>query len=178
MDNNQNEQGTSLKIHNEKNNLLALIDDYSNKTTHNDKILVLTKYVEVSVRFLSVGEIDTMNEKYQAEIYVESKWPADDPKLTTYDPKVNWNPQLYVENALQDVKEQITYQITESSGSLIVTETRYLKGLLGLSHIKVYFWYLFIFLKGNFWERLELENFPLDIQGYKFDFHSAKFNSF
>ena len=129
MESNREEQGTTLKIHNEKNNLLALIDDFSSKTAHhNNKLLVLTKYVEVSIRFASIGEIDTMNEKYQAEIYIESKWLADDPKLTSYDPKINWNPQLYVENALQDVKEQITYQLTDLSDSLMVTETRYLKG--------------------------------------------------
>ena len=59
-----------------------------------------TKYVEISVCFLSFGEIDTMNEKYQAEILIESKWSLSKTSpgqiSSVYDPKEDWNPKLYV----------------------------------------------------------------------------------
>lgn len=107
--------------------------------------------VEISVLFLSIGEIDTMNEKYQAEICIEARWlyndpnnPPDSPSILHYDPSINWNPQLYVENALSDVKETISYRVIQSYDGYFVNEIRY--------------------LKGSFWERLELQTFPLDIQ--------------
>ena len=88
----------------------------------------LTKYVEVYIRFLSFGEIDTMNEKYQAEILIESKWSLDG-DLSSYDPKIDWNPKLYVENALNDVKESISYQSFKVADELIIIESRYIKGI-------------------------------------------------
>jgi hypothetical protein len=94
---------------------------------------LINKLVEVSIRFLSIGEIDTMNEKYQAEILIESKWNLDD--LLTYDPKVDWNPKLYVENALNDCKEQITYQSFHDGTCLTIIETRYIKGIIKLIHL-------------------------------------------
>ena len=87
------------------------------------------KFVEVNVRFLSFGEIDTMNEKYHAEIIIESKWTENE-KLIEYDPKIHWNPMLYVENALGDVKEKVNYEIIKSDQDFVITEIRYLKGEL------------------------------------------------
>jgi len=98
------------------------------KSRINSDSLVNNKLVEVSIHFLSIGEIDTMNEKFQAEILIESKWNLDD--LTDYDPKLNWNTKLYVENALQDCKEQITYQHFIDDSCLTIIESRYLKGIL------------------------------------------------
>ncbi|CAF0930392.1 unnamed protein product [Brachionus calyciflorus] len=111
----------------------------STKSNANNNI----RNVEVFVKFLSIGEIDTMNEKYHAELLIESKW-LEDSQIIEYDPKINWNPKLYIENALPDVRENISYSISRYFDNTFVTETRY--------------------LKGSFWERLELQKFPLDIQ--------------
>ena len=54
------------------------------------------KNVEITVCFLSFGEIDTMNEKYQAEILIEAKWTLFQECDSHYDPKTDWNPKLYV----------------------------------------------------------------------------------
>ncbi|CAF0851841.1 unnamed protein product [Brachionus calyciflorus] len=99
--------------------------------------------VHVRVEFARVGEIDTMNEKYQAEINVEAKWASQD-NFTTYDPKVNWNPKLYIENAIQEPKDAARYTVSSEAGATVITEVRN--------------------IKGAFWEKLELQNFPFDVQ--------------
>ena len=93
-------------------------------------------YVEVIIEFVKFGEIDTMNEKYQAEFNIESKWIENDNTIIKYDPKKHWNPQLYIENALQLTKEQINYEMErKADGTLWIIEKRNVKGI--------------------FWERLE-----------------------
>ena len=51
------------------------------------------KNVQVVIEFTRIGEIDTMNEKYQAEVIIESKW-VEKREMTTYDPDVDWNPKV------------------------------------------------------------------------------------
>lgn len=70
--------------------------------------------VQVAFEFVSIGEIDTLNEKFQAEVIIESRWKIEiaDEDLEDldlenyYDPRKFWNPLLYVENALA-VKEEV-----------------------------------------------------------------------
>jgi hypothetical protein len=115
--------------------------------------------------FLRIGEIDTLNEKYQAQVTIESRWPIeldkissnltyDEQKRLTYGKSVSlikysethWHPQLYVENALGDLKEQIRYsaKISKTDNQIYICEHRDVKGL--------------------FWEKLELQHFPSDVQ--------------
>jgi hypothetical protein len=118
------------------------MDDSSNtasQTTHiteNDR--AEAKVVHVMIEFLRIGEIDTMNEKYQAELYIESRWTDNSlveeelkgkSNLPIYDAKKHWNPQLVIENSLQEPKENIKYEVSkDNSGNLVVTEIRYVKG--------------------------------------------------
>ena len=51
------------------------------------------KNVQVVIEFTRIGEIDTMNEKYQAEVIIESKW-VEKREMTSYDPDVDWNPKV------------------------------------------------------------------------------------
>lgn len=106
-----------------------------------------------------------MNEKYQAQASIESRWSVDVNQLSSIlsendrkrlnDGKSvslpnytqsNWHPQLFVENALGDLKEQIRYSAKKSSHDnlIYVCEHRDIKGL--------------------FWEKLELHHFPSDVQ--------------
>lgn len=74
------------------------------------------------------------------------RWVENEP-IDVYDPKKDWNPKLYIENALQLSKEEITYKVTkvpQDPDHVFITEVRKVKGF--------------------FWERLELEHFPLDTQ--------------
>lgn len=52
--------------------------------------------VKVMIEFSKIGEIDTMNEKYNAEVFIEAKWETKE-LIEEYDHKKNWNPQLYIE---------------------------------------------------------------------------------
>ena len=110
--------------------------------------------VQVRVEFLNLGTIDTMNEKYEAEVKIISRW--EDKKSDFGDKKVfklekdkkfeYWHPDLFIENALSDkYVEEKTYTIKSLYyGVSEVTETRIAKGF--------------------FWERIELNEFPLDVQ--------------
>ena len=103
---------------------------------------VMNMKVEIVIEFVKIGEIDTMNEKYQAEFNIESKWIENDNTIIKYDPNKHWNPQLYIENALQLTKEQINYEIErKGDGTLWIIEKRNVKGI--------------------FWERLEYDIFSM-----------------
>ncbi|CAF1079592.1 unnamed protein product [Rotaria sordida] len=114
--------------------------------------------------FQRIGDIDTLNEKYQAQASIESRWLVELadflPILPLIDQNnlnqgksvslakyadVNWHPQLFIENAFGDLKEQIRYSAKKTSnGQVCICELRE--------------------IKGYFWEKLELHHFPSDIQ--------------
>ena len=48
-------------------------------------------FCQVVIGFLRIGEIDTMNEKFHAEIYIEAKWIDNSYEIGDYDPKKHWN---------------------------------------------------------------------------------------
>ena len=85
------------------------------------------RVVQVRIEFMSLGEVDTMNEKYQAEIRIKSRW-QDEEEIDEYDKTKHWNPKLFIENALDNVREEITYSVTRSDGKSTITETRISKG--------------------------------------------------
>jgi hypothetical protein len=143
--------------------------------------------VETRIVFLKIGQIDTRNERYDAEAFVESTWldnklydqlinkntdttstststtttttanknnnTNNDNKKTPnssfnkkiqkhplypqiqlvrnlvrnlstfeFDPLVNWTPQLYFENAIGELKEEITYSLEVVQKSSIIKE--------------------------------------------------------
>jgi hypothetical protein len=114
---------------------------------------------------INLGEIDTLNEKYQAQASIESRWSieldqllpnlsSDDQKRLTNGKSISlikyseshWHPQLYIENSIGDLKEQIRYsaKISKDDKQIYICEHRDIKGL--------------------FWEKLELYHFPSDVQ--------------
>ncbi|CAF2898641.1 unnamed protein product [Rotaria sp. Silwood2] len=106
--------------------------------------------IEVQVRcvFMRVGEIDTLNERYYAEILFEASWEEQKLKglqKKSFDPMVYWTPQLELVNGIGEIHDTITYSVRhDRQGIATVTE-----------HHK---------LKGTLWERMELQYFPLDVQ--------------
>lgn len=88
------------------------------------------KLIWVCIEFCSIGDIDTVNEKYQAEVKIKAKW-YDEGIIDEYDKKKHWYPKLFVENALDNVKEDIAYAVTKIGDKCMITETRIAKG---------YFW--------------------------------------
>lgn len=70
--------------------------------------------IEVRIRciFLRVGEIDTLNERYTSEIFLEASWFASDQKIgSKYDPQAgHFNPQLVVLNNIGDtLRHEVCY---------------------------------------------------------------------
>ena len=109
-----------------------------------------TATIDVYIRagYSKMYDIDTINQRFQAELIIESKWRDLNVKSVNDDlSKVVWRPELYIENSLNNLKEEISCKITyddDSKENVIVSEIRKVSGL--------------------FHEYLELENFPLDIQ--------------
>lgn len=103
----------------------------------------LGRPVNVSMKFERIGEIDSIREHFYAEVVLKLDWRLD-MKIKRYDKKKHWNPMVYIENSLNKLEEKINYILTDENDVTEVTEIRRIKGL--------------------FWERLELANFPIDIQ--------------
>jgi hypothetical protein len=101
--------------------------------------------VFIQVSYTKIYEIDTINQRFQAEAIIESKW--HDPSVTSADDKIDtdeiWTPGLYIDNAIKDLHEDISYKIVPDrvSKKFLICEMRKVRGI--------------------FWENLELENFPL-----------------
>ena len=68
-----------------------------------------------------------MNEKFQAEVKIESKW-LEYSEIASYDPNKNWNPLLFIENLIVTTSETVTYKMTKENGYNVITETRHAKG--------------------------------------------------
>ncbi|CAF0923982.1 unnamed protein product [Adineta steineri] len=133
--------------------------------------------VYVRLMFSRIGEIDTLNEKYQAQASIEARWqveidkllpdlsPEDQTRLTAGKSvsllkyaASHWTPQLYIENAIGDLKEQIRYTAKKyrQDNQVYVCEHRD--------------------IKGAFWEKLELHHFPSDVQDLSVSVGSMLYN--
>ncbi|BHF65114.1 hypothetical protein SprV_0200812300 [Sparganum proliferum] len=107
--------------------------------------------VEVRVVFLKIGEIDTLKEYYQADVFLQAKWrePKLDGKSQEYlsrtDLDLYWNPLCYVDNILSETKE-VRWLSTQTNpnGEVYIVDRRRVRGV--------------------FLETLELNDFPLDVQ--------------
>ncbi|RNA10090.1 Gamma-aminobutyric acid receptor subunit gamma-3 [Brachionus plicatilis] len=87
----------------------------------------IPKVVEIMVQFLRIGVIDTLNEKYHAEVKIISKWkPLEN--FNRYDRNRYWNPELFIENALEEPKESIRYALVNEGNERYVVEKRRIKG--------------------------------------------------
>ena len=87
------------------------------------------KIVEVLFQFCRIGEIDTLNEKFQGEIYIESKWVDKEVKNNHYDPKKMWNPELFIENAIQLTNVDVKYHVSKINDQLSqIVEVRHVTG--------------------------------------------------
>ena len=89
----------------------------------------LAKIVQINVEFIWFGSIDTVNERFQALVCIQSKW-YENTILEQYDSKLDWNPLLYIENAsYEKIKEDISYNISLENDKTLITETRFAEGI-------------------------------------------------
>ncbi|CAF0756733.1 unnamed protein product [Rotaria sp. Silwood1] len=125
----------------------------TSKTNENEieNYLIKKKPIEIRVRciFSRVGEIDTLNERYTAEIFFEASWYDEAHKIgARYDSQMgHFNPQLIVLNHFGDsLKHEKWYSINKTDQDHIIEITEHHK------------------IRGVFWERMELNHFPYDVQ--------------
>lgn len=86
------------------------------------------KLVEVRVEFITFGEVDTFNEQFKAHVLVRSRW-FEDGQIEEYDPKKDWNPKLFVDNAIPEkYYEEIRYKLQQMADRTEITEIRTCKG--------------------------------------------------
>ncbi|CAF1028908.1 unnamed protein product [Adineta steineri] len=134
------------------------------------------RIVRVRLVFIRIGEIDTLNEKYQADVYVEGKWTEairisnlnsqqqndllNENKAIRIEkelgPITDWRSQLYIENAIGQIGEQdVWFTITKKIVDKHETIPSSFVKVNICEHRR---------LKGVFWEKLELNHFPADVQ--------------
>lgn len=126
--------------------------------------------------FLKIGDIDTLNEKFMAEAFIEARWIDRDlsPSIK-YDPEEMWNPKLYVVNGLGELKQQVwfnQYSIAEfekmDKSQPLPSETTSPKPSSNVCLPSVAVGGCVVLerrrLSGQFWQTLDLKNFPADVQ--------------
>lgn len=86
------------------------------------------RVVHVEFECLKIGDIDTMNEKYYAEILFNINW-TENKMISEYDKKKDWNPMIIIDNIMGKADETIEYKtaINNSSGYTVLTEKRLIK---------------------------------------------------
>lgn len=120
--------------------------------------------VDIRVIFYKIGEIDTLNEKFYAEAYIEASWydPLNDGKIP-YDPKLHWNPELSILNYFGDLKEHkwhVQYPLINDSSATFST------GCVVYERRRI---------QGKFWQILNLKNFPTDVQNLTLCITTSKY---
>ncbi|CAF3630806.1 unnamed protein product [Rotaria socialis] len=139
------------------------------------------RIVRIRLVFIRIGEIDTLNEKYQADIYYEARWIElmnvsllnlttkqqgqllngnVTVRLNDFNRTIHWTPELFVENAIGQIGEQDTwFTIKKHVPSHVESSSPLLVRLEICEHRRI---------RGVFWEKLELNHvlilFPADVQ--------------
>jgi len=136
------------------------------------------KPVEVRTRvvFLKIEDVNTKNESFAAEVFIESCWEDNDLYKKLYDDKnvdkktaneelaklkydsnIHWSPELFVENAIGELKQETKHKFELIDRNSDTKSSRNIKDytILVIESRKI---------KGNFYERLELYDFPMDLQ--------------
>ena len=136
--------------------------------------------VEVRTVVLKVGNISTVHERFVAEAFIEATWiDLNLSPSTKYDRSLHWNPQLYVLNSISELKQHVWYnqyaigeyereirpnlrdlnETMRRSESVLdkvrEAETCGDKGCVIVERRRI---------SGQFWQTLDLKNFPADVQ--------------
>ena len=65
-----------------------------------------------------------IKERFQADVLVISRWVDNSIETSKFDPKNNWKPEIYIENAVANTKQEITYNIEKLNGNTFILEYR------------------------------------------------------
>jgi hypothetical protein len=125
-----------------------------------------TVNVFITISYTKILDIDTINQRFQAEAVIESNWVDPNIKSVSdsFDDKRMWKPDLYIENGIKDVREEVSYRIVPDSTKKweIFNGTSFKSDISGTEQR-----FMICEMRkvtGIFYENLELEDFPLDVQ--------------
>jgi hypothetical protein len=90
-----------------------------------------------------------LHEKFYAEVVIEARWLYDHATAS-------WNPNLYVKNALGDIKQEVACELVNSFDEPVHQDTKEEDDIIYVWEIRK--------VVGTFWEKLELNSFPADVQ--------------
>jgi hypothetical protein len=51
-------------------------------------------------------------------------WEDNSIEANKFDPSIHWKPEIYIENAVANTKQEISYKIQRKNGQVLVTEMR------------------------------------------------------
>lgn len=116
------------------------------RLSNRSSLLRPDRTVQIRLQFLNFGTINTVNEVFRATVLMKARW-TDARRINIYDPDIDWNPRLYIENGqtISTVNwvEETRYELRHFDEYTEITEIRS--------------------ITGDFWERMELHDFPLGI---------------
>lgn len=105
--------------------------------------------VEIKLTFLKINDIDTVDQKFLSEIFIQAKWHDHliKPDEKVFEPSMMWTPKLIILNIDGSIEEEhIDYSILHSNDD---------------NPPRVQLMWRF---KAFFKENLELQHFPVDVQ--------------
>ncbi|XP_059163316.1 uncharacterized protein LOC131946512 [Physella acuta] len=111
------------------------------------------QYVEVKVIFISISDIDTISQQFEAEVYIQAKWSESqfagmsEEQLQKVEFYQCWDPCLKILNVIGSLDSD------RSTMMLQYEEDR-------IYPVLTYMWHV----SGLFKEHLELQHFPFDVQ--------------
>ncbi|XP_052796254.1 uncharacterized protein LOC128228793 [Mya arenaria] len=104
--------------------------------------------VYVAFVFLKIGQVETIKEYFEADVFLQARWrePAlDNTTVKVKDFREYWTPQLVLQNIFEDPKEKVWHEVRlKGRGEAYIYEMRR--------------------IKGKFFEKMELNTFPFDVQ--------------
>ncbi|KAK3776583.1 hypothetical protein RRG08_037089 [Elysia crispata] len=127
------------------------MDDFADAVLHREDVEKRKRTVYIKAVFLKIEDINTIQEFFSGLVFVKARWR--EPMLDNYNGKDvstikwegMWQPKLEINNTLGEAKQQIWRDVQfNASGEAFALEKRR--------------------VKGNFTERMELQEFPFDIQ--------------
>lgn len=85
--------------------------------------------VNIYAIFQKIVEIDNIKEQFKANVFVVATWEDDTVVETTFDTHKYWTPEIYIENTVGKVKQDVKYKIEKINKKTIIHEMRNVESL-------------------------------------------------
>ena len=110
-----------------------------NSISLNNDINTKIKHVTIGVDIDRLGDIDTMNESFKAVFTINAMWDEENKKIEKYNPEIDWNPSLYIENLLNQSDNECHYEVSYDEETKItrVKMIQKIKGNFKIFEIKI-----------------------------------------